>query len=69
MNQDVCVSSDGRGEMCVERSSKAIMVKLSCIEISTAKVGGLVHASGCHDPDELVEEFVIYSLHKVQTVG
>lgn len=44
------------------------MVKLSGIEIGTAEVGGLIHASGSHDPDQFVKELIVYSLHQVQTI-
>lgn len=69
MDQDISVTSDWRSEMSVELSCQSIMESLLRVNFPERKVDSLIHASCCHYPHELVEEWISWSLSFVHALG
>ncbi len=55
--------------MGIEISGETIVSKLLYVKVCTTKVCGFIHASGCHDSDQFVEEGVTFTTQPVKTLG
>lgn len=69
MDQDISVTSDWRSEMSVESSCQSIMESLLRVNFTKRKVDCLIHASCCHYPHELVEEWISWSLSFIHALS
>ncbi len=55
--------------MGIKVSGKSIMMELLYVEISTAEISSLIHASGGHNPDKFIEKSISSSVDPIKTVS
>ncbi len=55
--------------MSIEISGETIVSELLYVKVSATKVCGFVHASGCHNSDQFIEEGVTFTTQPVKTFG
>jgi hypothetical protein len=68
MDKDIGVSSDGGGKMGIEIGGETIVSKLLDVKIGATEICGFIHASGCHDSDQLIEERIAFTTQPVKTL-
>ena len=68
MDEDIGVSSNGGGKMGIEIGGETVVSELLDVKIGATEICGFIHASSCHDSDQLIEEGVTFTTQQVKTL-